>query len=31
LPCAPDVPWLVKEPLWQLLQATALTAAWFIV
>jgi len=25
------VPWLVKEPLWQLLQATALTAAWFIV
>jgi len=25
------VPWLVKEPLWQLLQATALTAVWFIV
>jgi hypothetical protein len=30
-PCAPDVPWLTKEPLWQELHATALAAAWFIV
>jgi hypothetical protein len=31
LPCAPDVPWLAKAPLWQELHATALAAAWFIV
>ena len=30
-PCAPDVPWLTKLPLWQELQAMPLAAAWFIV
>jgi hypothetical protein len=29
-PCAPDVPWLTKLPLWQELQAMPLAAAWFM-
>jgi hypothetical protein len=31
LPCAPDVPWLAKLPLWQVLHRIAVTAAWLIV
>jgi hypothetical protein len=31
MPCAPAVPWLVKEPLWQELQEIPVTAEWFIV
>jgi hypothetical protein len=31
LACAPDVPSLVNEPLWQESQRLVLTAAWFIV
>ena len=28
---APEVPWPVYEPLWQLLHGVPLTALWFIV
>jgi len=30
-PWAPDVPWLVKLPLWQVAHGTPATAVWFIV
>ena len=31
VPCAPDVPWLVNEPLWQESQRLAPTAVWLMV
>jgi hypothetical protein len=31
LACAPLVPWLVYDPLWQESHRLALTAVWFIV
>ena len=30
-PCAPDVPWPTKVPLWQELHGMPLAAAWLIV